>query len=51
VDLSDLSDDRMTFFVLKEKAKWSSDLEEKKAAIKKLSTVGEDAIPELQDIL
>jgi hypothetical protein len=37
----------MTFFVLKEKAKWSSDLEEKKAAIKKLSAHGEAAISEL----
>jgi tetratricopeptide (TPR) repeat protein len=51
VDLPDLSDDRMTLFVLKEKAKWSSDSEGKKAAIKKLSTLGEDAISELQEIM
>ena len=45
-------DDRMTlFFELKEKAKWSSDPEEKKAAIKELSTHGENAISELQEIM
>lgn len=37
--------------MLKEKAKWSDDLEGKKAAIKKLSTLGEDAISELQEIM
>jgi hypothetical protein len=36
---------------LKEKAKWSSDPEEKKAAIKELSTHGENAISELQEIM
>src|SRR5215210_7424538 len=41
----------MTLFELKEKAKWSSDPEEKKAAIKKLSTLGENAISELQEIM
>src|SRR5215211_4240048 len=46
-----MSDDRMTLFELKEKAKWSSDPEEKKAAIKKLSTLGENAISELQEIM
>jgi hypothetical protein len=51
VDLSDPSDDRRTLFELKEKAKWSSDPEEKKAAIKKLSNSGEDAIFELQEIM
>jgi hypothetical protein len=35
---------------LKEKAKWSSDPEERKAAIKELSTHGENAISELQEI-
>lgn len=45
-------DDRMTlFFELKEKAKWSSDPEEKKAAIKELSTHGENAISVLQEIM
>lgn len=45
-------DDRMTlFFELKEKAKWSSDPEEKKAAIKELSTHGENTISELQEIM
>ena len=45
-------DNRMTlFFELKEKAKWSSDPEEKKAAIKELSTHGENAIFELQEIM
>lgn len=45
-------DDRITlFFELKEKAKWSSDPEEKKAAIKELSTHGENAISELQEIM
>ena len=51
MDLPDLSDDRRTLFELKEKAKWSSDPEEKKAAIKKLSNSGEDAIFELQEIM
>lgn len=46
-----MSDDRMTLFELKEKAKWSSDPEEKKAAIKELSTHGENAIFELQEIM
>jgi hypothetical protein len=49
-DLSDMSD-RMTLFYLKEKAKWSSDPEEMKAAIKELSTHGENAISELQEIM
>jgi hypothetical protein len=45
-------DDRMTlFFELKEKAKWSSDPEEKKAAIKELSAHGENAISKLQGIM
>ena len=45
-------DNRITlFFELKEKAKWSSDPEEKKAAIKELSTHGENAISELQEIM
>jgi len=44
-------DDRMALFDLKEKAKWSSDPEEKKAAIKELSTYGENAIYELQEIM
>lgn len=44
-------DDRMTLFKLKEKAKWSSYPEEKKAAIKELSTHGENAISELQEIM
>lgn len=46
-----MSDNRMTLFELKEKAKWSTDPEEKKAAIKELSTHGEDAIFELQEIM
>ena len=46
-----MSDDRMTLFDLKEKAKWCSDPEEKKAAIKELSTRGENAISELQEIM
>ena len=45
-----MSDERTTLFELKEKAKWSSDPEEKKAAIKELSTHGENAISELQEI-
>ena len=45
-----MSDERTTLFELKEKAKWSSDTEEKKAAIKELSTHGENAISELQEI-
>jgi hypothetical protein len=43
--------DRMTLFELKEKAKWSRDPEEKKTAIKELSTHGENAISELQEIM
>jgi hypothetical protein len=43
--------DRMTLFELKEKAKWSRDPEEKKTAIKELSTRGENAISELQEIM
>jgi hypothetical protein len=43
--------DRMTLFELKEKAKWSRDPEEKKTAIKELSTYGENAISELQEIM
>jgi hypothetical protein len=46
-----MSDDRTTLFELKEKAKWSSDPEEKRAAIKELSTHGENAISELQEIM
>jgi hypothetical protein len=46
-----MSDDKMTLFELKEKAKWSTDPEEKKAAIKELSTRGENAISELQEIM
>lgn len=46
-----MSDVRITLFELKEKAKWSSDPEEKKAAIKELSTRGENAISELQEIM
>jgi hypothetical protein len=46
-----MSDDRMKLFELKEKAKWSSDPEEKKTAIKELSTHGENAISELQEIM
>jgi hypothetical protein len=45
-----MSNERMTLFELKETAKWSSDPEERKAAIKELSTHGENAISELQEI-
>ena len=45
-----MSDERMTLFELKETAKWSSDPEERKAAIKELSTHGENAISKLQEI-
>jgi hypothetical protein len=43
--------DITTLFELKEKAKWSADPEEKKVAIKELSTYGENAISELQEIM
>lgn len=43
--------DRTTIFELKEKAKWSADPREKKAAIKELSTHGQAAIPQLEEIL
>jgi hypothetical protein len=46
-----MSDHRTTLFELKEKAKWSSDPEEKKAAVKELSMHGENAISELQEIM
>ena len=46
-----MSDNKMTLFELKEKAKWSSDAEEKKAAIRELSRYGENAIFELQEIM
>jgi len=46
-----MSFDKMTLFELKEKAKWSTDPEEKKAAIKELSTRGENAISQLQEIM
>jgi S-adenosylmethionine synthetase len=48
--LSDMSD-KTTLFELKEKAKWSRDSEEKKTAIKELSTYGQNAISELQEIM
>ena len=41
----------MTLFDLKEKAKWSTYPEEKKAAIEELSDHGEDAMSELQEIM
>jgi hypothetical protein len=43
--------DKTSLFELKEKAKWSRDYEEKKTAIKELSTYGENAISELQEIM
>ena len=46
-----MSSNRMTLFELKENAKWASDPEEKKRAIKELSNHGEDAISELQEIM
>jgi hypothetical protein len=46
-----MSSNRMTLFELKENAKWASDPEEKKTAIKELSNHGEDAISELQEIM
>ena len=43
--------ERTTLFELKEKAKWSADPKEKKAAIKELSTHGQAAVPQLEEIL
>lgn len=43
--------DKTTLFELKEKAKWSRDQEEKKNAIKELSIHGQEAIPQLEEIL
>lgn len=43
--------DRTSLFELKEKAKWSRDPEEKRIAIKELSTFGQAAIPQLEEIL
>lgn len=40
-----------TIFELKERAKWSRDLAEKKTAIKELSAHGDKAIPALDEIL
>lgn len=42
---------KTTLFELKEKAKWSADPKEKKAAIKELSAHGQIAIPQLEEIL
>jgi hypothetical protein len=42
---------KTTLFELKEKAKWSGDPEEKKNAIKALSTLGLKAVPSLEEIL
>ncbi len=42
--------DTKAFFELKEKAKWARDVEEKKTAIKELSSYGEKAIPFLEEI-
>ena len=43
--------DKSTVYELKETAKWSHNAEEKKAAIKELSTRGPSAIPQLEEIL
>ncbi|UVS68037.1 hypothetical protein [Nitrososphaera viennensis] len=43
--------DAKLFYDLKERAKWSRDVEEKKAAIKQLSSLGEKALPSLEEIL
>lgn len=43
--------DKSILFELKEKAKWSRDPEEKKAAIKELTTQGPNALPQLEEIL
>ena len=48
--VSQLSD-RKIFFELKERAKWSRDLAEKKTAIKELSNHGDMALPALDEIL
>jgi hypothetical protein len=40
-----------TLFELKEKAKWSHNMEEKRTAIRELSNYGQDAIPPLEEIL
>ena len=42
--------DRRGFYELKEKAKWSRDMEEKKMAIRELSSHGEKALPSLEEI-
>ncbi len=40
-----------TFYELKIAAKWSDSAEEKKTAIRELSSRGEEAIPSLEEIL
>lgn len=50
IRVSQLSDARI-FFELKERAKWSRDLAEKKTAIKELSSHGDMALPALDEIL
>ncbi len=40
-----------TFYELKVAAKWSDNAEEKKTAIRELSSRGEEAIPSLEEIL
>lgn len=42
--------DRTILFDLKEKAKWSHDPEERRSAIKELSTKGQNALPQLEEI-
>jgi hypothetical protein len=42
--------DKAMLFELKEKAKWSRDPEEKKAAIRELSAKGPSALPQLEEI-
>jgi len=42
--------DKTILFELKEKAKWSRDPEEKKAAIRELSAQGANALPQLEEI-
>jgi hypothetical protein len=42
--------DTKGFYELKEKAKWSRNMEEKKTAIRELSSHGEKALPSLEEI-
>lgn len=46
-----LLSDTNSFFELKEKAKWSNSIQERKAAVSELSAFGEKTVPLLEEIM